>query len=318
MPGVAGAGITTVNPLSGGTWVTPIEVEGEFPQDSSFAFSPTPARHPGLLPTLGTAVVAGRGFETQDGPGAPPVVLISARSRVDSGRRNAPSEAPSTAGRRQATVANRHGVVGDVGDAGDIVDTGYVPFAQKPDESGADELYVMVRAGAGTSAGSLPRPVRRAIARVDPSLAAYSVATMENVRREVLGRQRLGSLLIGLLALFGTAVALLGTYGVTTYRMERRRRDIGLRIALGAGPRRALRESLGEGLAPVAAGILAGALLTLIVSAALRRVLPGIQAVPLGAACALAAGLSAAAAAGLLAPALRLARLDPAATLRNS
>ena len=320
VPGVARAGITTVNPLTGGTWVTPIDVEGVLPPDPSYRFlSNYRLVTPDLLPTLGTPVVEGRGFGPQDGPGSPPVALIS-RSLA---RRFWPAGSPVgkrlrlPAGSRQPwrTVV---GVVGDVADAGDTADTGYLPFAQKADEDGADEVYVIVRAAAGASAGSLSLPVRRAIARVDPSLAAYSVATMENIRRDVLARQRLGSLLISVLALFGTAVALLGTYGVTTYRMERRRRDIGLRIALGAGPRRALRESLGEGLAPVAAGILAGALLTLLVSAILRRLLPGIEAVPLGAAFVLAAGLAAAAAAGLLAPALRLSRVDPAATLRNS
>ena len=320
VPGVATAGVTTVNPLSGGTWVTPLEIEAAAPPDPAVRFL---ANYrlitPRLLPALGTPVIEGREFGPQDGTLSPPVALIS-RSLA---RRFWPEE--SALGKRiRFPGGDREpwrvivGVVGDVADAGDVRDTGYVPFAQRPDESGSEEVYLIVGAAASPSAGSLSAPVRRAIARVDPSLAAYAVTTMEDIRRGVLARERLGSQLIGLLALFGTVVALLGTYGVTTYRMERRRRDIGLRIALGAGPARALRESLGEGLSPVAGGIALGCVLTLLEAAALRRVVPGLEAVPLGAAVGLAGGLAAAALAGLLAPALKLSRVDPAASLRNS
>jgi len=199
-----------------------------------------------------------------------------------------------------------------------VRDTWYVPFAQRADADGTEEVYVMVRALPGVDAASLSGPVRRSIARIDPTLAAYDVATLESVRREVLARERFGSLLIGVLAVFGTLVALFGTYGVSAYRMQRRRSDIGLRIALGASPARALRDGLGEGLSPVVAGLACGAILTLLEAAVLRRLVPGLEGIPAAAAAGLATALAAAALAGLLAPALRLSRLDPAATLRSS
>jgi putative ABC transport system permease protein len=319
VPGVESAGVTTVNPLAGGTWVTPIEIEGVEPPDPTFRFLANYRLvSPELLQTLRTPLLEGRGFDSHDGAAAPPVALVS-RSLA---RRFWPGTSPvgkrlrfpGAAREPWRTIA---GVVADVADAGEVSDTWYVPYAQRADAPGAEEIYVMVRERAGASAGSVSAPVRRAIARVDPTLGAYAVSTMEEVRRQVLVRERLGSLLIGVLAAFGTLVALLGTYGVATYRMERRRRDIGLRIALGAGPGRALRECLAEGLAPVAAGIGAGTLLTILEAAVLRRLVPGLGAVPFGAALALAAGLTAAAAGGLLLPARRLSRLDPAAALQE-
>jgi putative ABC transport system permease protein len=317
--GAALAGVTTVNPLSGGTWVTPIDVEGATPPDASFRFL---ANYrlitPDLLPAIGAGVLDGRGVDPHDGPGSPPVALLS-RSLAE---RFWPKASPigkrvrlaGSSGEPWRTVV---GVVGDVTDAGDVADTWYVPYAQRADLDGAEEVYVMVRAHAGASAGALSAPVRRAIARADPALGAYAVATMDEVRRQVLARERLGSLLIGLLAAFGTVVALLGTYGVTNYGMERRRREIGLRIALGAGPRRALRDSLGKGLTPVAAGIGAGLLLTTLEAAVLRTLVPGLEVVPLLAALGLAGTLATAAILGSLAPAMRLSRLDPAVTIRE-
>ncbi len=267
---------------------------------------------------MGTPVLEGRDFDAHDGPDSPPVALVSRSLGRRFWRDTSPIGKrlglPRTNGEPPRTVV---GVIADVADAGDVEDTWYVPFAQRAGADGAEELYVMVRAWAGTSAGSLSTPVRKAIARVDPTLGAYSVATMEEVRRQALSRERLGSVLLGVLAAFGTLVALFGAYGVTTYRMERRRGDIGLRIALGAGPARAFRDSLGEGLLPVVLGIAAGTVLTVLESAILRHLVTGVEGVPAGGTLALAAALAAAAAAGLLAPALRLSRLDPAAALKD-
>jgi predicted permease len=319
VPGVARAGATTVNPLSGGTWVVPIEVEGAAAPDPAFRFLANyRVITPELLAALGAQRVEGRDFEPRDGQAAPPVALVS-RSLA---RRFWPG-AP-TIGRRLRIAASRQaawatvvGVVGDVADAGDVKDTWYVPYAQNAAAAGTEEVHVMVRAAGGVSAASLAAPVRRAIARVDPSLSAYAVATLSQVRREVLARDRLGSLLIALLAAFGTLIAVLGTYGVASYRMERRRRDIGLRIVLGARPARALRETLREGLSPVVAGIGGGALLSLLEAAGLPRAVPGLEKLPAALAAAIGAGLFAAALAGTLAPALRLSRMDPGEVLKE-
>lgn len=319
VPGVAQAGVTTVNPLSGGTWVVPIEVEGASTPDPAFRFLANyRVITPELLAALGVERLEGRDFEPRDGQAAPPVALVS-RSLA---RRFWPGASAigrrlRTAGAGQTAWATVAGVVSDVADAGDVKDTWYVPYAQHAASAGTEEVYVVVRAMGGTSEASLSAPLRRAIARVDPSLSAYAVTTLSQVRREVLARERLGSFLIALLAAFGTMVALIGTYGVTTYRMERRRRDIGLRIALGARPGRALRETLREGLSPVVAGVGCGALLTLVEAVGLPRAIPGLQRLPAALAASIGAGLFAAALLGILAPARRLSRMDPGEVLKE-
>jgi ABC-type antimicrobial peptide transport system permease subunit len=175
----------------------------------------------------------------------------------------------------------------------------------------------MVRAKEGIAAATLADPARRAIARIDRGLAAYQVRTEEEVRREVLARERYGSMLVAILAGLGTLIALLGAYGVANYRIERRRGEIGVRLALGARRAQIVRGSLGQGLRPVAAGIAAGTLLAIGQAALLRRLVFDLPSFSPLAALAIAAGLTVAAAAGLLVPAWRAATIDPSRTLRS-
>ncbi len=316
IPGVSAAGVSTVNPLAGGTWVTPIDVEGHAPPDSASRYLANfRLVSPGLLTALGIPIVEGRAFEDSDRAGARPVAVVS-RSLA---RRHWPGA--SALGRRIGMPggASREivGIAADVADAGEVADAWYVPYAQGAAVDGADEVYLMIRATPGTEAGRLARPVRSALARVDSRLAGYHVATLETVRSEVLARQRFGALLVEVLAGLGALVALLGSYGVTAYRVSRRRRDIGLRIALGAGPLRTVRDGLWTGLRPVAAGAAIGMALALAEGAALARLIPGIESFHAPTAAAVTAALIASAAAGLLLPALRAARQDPAVALRE-
>ena len=311
------AAATTVNPLARGTWVTPIEVEGvASPERGAHFLANYRLITPRLLSAMGMTLRDGRDFDPRDRTGSPAVALVSrslARrfwgERSPLGRRIRPAGGESG-------WSSIVGVVGDVADAGEVPDALYLPYAQHDRTAGAEETHLMVRALSGMPPGTLASPVRNAIWRADASLATYGVQSMEGIRDEVLSRERFGAALVTILALLGTLIALLGAYGVTSYRMQRRRPEIGVRLALGALPSQVLRGALSEGLRPVLVGIAAGTLLALLEGTLLRRLVPDLGPFPVSASLAIAAGLLGAATTGLLLPAWKAARTDPASTLR--
>jgi predicted lysophospholipase L1 biosynthesis ABC-type transport system permease subunit len=158
--------------------------------------------------------------------------------------------------------------------------------------------------------------VRAAVAARDPELPVYRLETMEEALRQSLAARAAYSWLLGVFAVVAVALALGGTYGVTTYLVTQRRREIGIRMALGAERRQildaVLRGSLGTAAAGVALGLLAAAGAARILSTLLFGV-PAGDLFALGGAAGLL--LATALAANAL-PAWRASRIDPMATLR--
>jgi predicted permease len=319
VPGVASVGATTVNPLAGGTWVSAIEVEGvSAPDDRSQFLANYRQITPGLVASLGMTLREGRDIAEKDAADQPPAALVSeSLARRFWPRQSALGKRLRVAQRGTGAWRTIVGVVSDVADAGEVRDAWYLPYAQTAGVPGSEEIHLMVRAAAGIEPSSLGNAVAHAIARVDRRLAAFHVRSQEIVRREVLSRERFGSALIAVLASFGMCIAIVGAYAVATFRVERRRREIGVRLALGARHAQVISSALAEGLRPVAVGLAAGILLTFAQTAVLRGLVPGLPALPGLAALAIAGGLALATALGLLVPSWRAARTDPVAALRG-
>jgi putative ABC transport system permease protein len=319
VPGVSSAGATIVNPLAGGTWVSAIDVDGFPPPDERSQFLANYRQiTPGLAASLGMTLREGRDFADSDAADQPPVALVS----ESLARRFWPRE--SALGKRVRVARGRAGswrtvvgVVSDVADAGEVRDAWYLPYAQTAGVPGSEEIHLMVRAAPGIEPASLGNAVARAIARVDRRLAAFNVRSQETVRRQVLSRERFGSALIAVLASFGLCIALVGAYAVASFRVERRRREIAVRLALGARRAQVISSALGEGLRPVAIGLAAGVLLTAGETAILRGLVPGLPSLPRLTGLGIAGALALAAALGLLVPSWRAARTDPVAALRG-
>jgi putative ABC transport system permease protein len=162
----------------------------------------------------------------------------------------------------------------------------------------------------------MSRAVQAAIHRVDPQQAVSGIETMEEVASDSMAQPRLQ---VTLLLVFGAIAALLaiaGVYGVLAYSVEQRRREIGIRVALGALPGdvsgRILRESLVLGMAGVAAGLAGALAVTRLLRSLLFEVKPND---PLTLLCAAAVLLVVVIAAALI-PARRAARVDPMVALR--
>jgi putative ABC transport system permease protein len=166
-----------------------------------------------------------------------------------------------------------------------------------------------------------PTAVQQAIAAivesVDPDLPLADVKTMDQLVSQRLVRDRFNTTLFGSFAAVGLVLAALGIYGVMSFLVAQRTRDIGLRIALGAQASRIIGEIVGEGMITAAIGAACGSIGAFYVVRAMRGLVTGVSDLHLGAFAAVIVVLLAAALASCLVPALRAARLDPIAALRQ-
>jgi putative ABC transport system permease protein len=165
--------------------------------------------------------------------------------------------------------------------------------------------------------GVLASSIRAALRRADPEAPVSNIRTMDNVIQASVGSRRFPMLLFGVFASVALALAVVGVYGVVSYVVSQRRKEIGIRVALGAGRRAVTGHVMRGALIPVSVGIVAGIAGAIVASRLLESVLYDVQPgdpVVLGS-IALILGSAALAASWL--PARRAARLDPLVVLRE-
>jgi putative ABC transport system permease protein len=124
-------------------------------------------------------------------------------------------------------------------------------------------MSIVVRAKCGTAAGtcdpnSLLPAARRELARLDPTLALSDVRPLSSVFADSIARQRFSMAVLGVFATLALVLALVGLYGVIALSVGQRRREIGVRMALGAQPRDVLSLVLGEGMGVTLLGVAIG------------------------------------------------------------
>jgi ABC-type antimicrobial peptide transport system permease subunit len=164
------------------------------------------------------------------------------------------------------------GVVPDVrwrGLRGDPIPTFYVPLAQRVGGSGDTELTLLVRT-VGDPAGLLPE-LRDLLRSVNPDVPVGDLGTFQNAYASLLAPQRTGLMLLGGFSVLALLLAGVGIAGVVAHGVAQRRREIGIRIALGAGRLAVQRLAVSSSLQAVMLGLAAGILL----SAATTRVIAG-------------------------------------------
>jgi putative ABC transport system permease protein len=253
-PGVAAAGIITMNPLRGTTWSAPVIAEAQ--EEGQAASIYHRLMTPGLLAAMRIPLLRGRDVSAFDGPAAPPVAIVSARLAA----RLWPGEDPLGKRLRIARQGSPWrtviGVAGDLRERFDVREAWYLPYAQNAESPAAEVLELMVRSRA--EAASLGEVVRNAVALADRELPVSGMETMERIRNETLTQERVAAQTVSLFAILGLALAAIGTYGMVAYATARRTREFAIRVALGAAPRSLARLVMGQGIIMAAGGVLAG------------------------------------------------------------
>jgi predicted permease len=255
IPGVQSVAATDSPPLSGGNRSDGFEVEGkksnqEGPIVDEFMASP------GYFETLGIARIAGRDFghEPADGP---KVAIVNQEFVAQMfGHENPIGQIVNGGGATYQII----GVVGNIKSRTLGEDTRPVLFRALDQNTASDPSflgYALMVKSAGDTA-EITNAVRHEIHALDPAMAVYNVETMDEHLRSALFLPRLAGTLFGVFGCIGLILAATGLYGVMSYSVTRRTREIGIRIALGAQRRAVERLILQQGLVLTAIALLLG------------------------------------------------------------
>jgi predicted permease len=307
-PGVSSASLVRQPPLGLARPTTRILVDGVEPPLSDGFRSGWSAVSPGYFETLGIPLVAGRDFDAGDQKDAEPVAIVS---RATAERFFPGAEPVGRHLRREGTVARVVGIVENVAaDRSGRKDAlfVYVPFAQ----AGAARGSLVVRAS-----GPPPLEAMRQAAReLDPDVPLLESTTLAARARTALFPQRLAATVTAAFGGLGLILGGIGLYGLVAFFVERRRHELAVRAALGAGRGDLRRLALRQGLIPVALGLAGGAVAALGLGELLASFVPSVGAsdpLALGSALLALALVSACAA---FVPAQRAAGASPMEALR--
>lgn len=313
LPGVTDVALSDCPPLNGFCGGTRIAFLGEPPVGPSERPMVGPRFiTPTWVRTMRVPIRAGRAFTDADRMGAPKVVLVSETAAHQFWPHDSPvgkRVGISMGGFDTATVV---GVVGDVRqrlESANIPEV-YLPYAQSP---GAD-FVVFVRSSGDAMA--LETAVRNAIHEVVPAYPLYDVQAMTARVAKVLARTRYSMVLLTLFAAVALVLAVVGIYGVMSFMVAQRTREVGIRMALGAAQGDVLRLVVGEGVGLAAAGAVVGLAGAIAATRVLRVLVFGVETWDPVTYVAIIALLGVAAAVASWIPARRAMRVSPTEAIR--
>jgi putative ABC transport system permease protein len=318
LAGVESAGTIETMLLSATPNSTGITVEGRASRanDKEVTFD---GISPGFLNTVGARLVGGRNFTASDRNGTMPVAIVNEEAvknywpngAIGKRFRFGTGGTSDTIQNPWVTVV---GVVANMRRTGvdkPVRDEAFLPFAQ----TASSRQLVVLRTTRDPM--SFVGPVRRAVKEIDAAQPISNAQTMEQMLSGRVAQRRFSMVLVGMFAALALTLALIGAYGVTSYLVSQRTREIGIRMALGADSRRVARSIVGEGLRVAAIGVLAGLIIALFTTRLAAGLLYGVSPrdpVTLGA---VVVTLLAVSAIANYLPARRAARVDPLTALRQ-
>jgi putative ABC transport system permease protein len=312
LPGVAAATLA-VNPPFTAYRARSIFVEGQETGKGPNAVAPVDVVEPGYFQTMRIPLLRGRAFSSGDSENAPRVAVVNETMA----RRLRSGTNPIGARLRffgESAPVEVVGVVKDTTYAGlEQASRLMIYLCLRQYYSPAVTLWVRTTGDPEAMLGA----VRREVQSLDSDVLLSDLQTAMQVSHELLWAPRLGAILF---AAFGALAGLLtvaGLYGVVSYSVGQRTRELGIRMALGAQPRAVLQQVLAEGGILVFWGLVLGLLATITIGGVLESLLFGVSARdPLTLGVVLAV-LSVTALAACAAPALRATRIDPMVALRD-
>jgi len=316
LPGVQSTGMIHHLPLAGYAWYANIDLEGR-------------PRAPGEAPlrsgwrvidgdyfkTMGIPLVRGRAFSESDTRGTTPVVIVNEAFARAAWPGEDPIGKRFTAGNatRGSDAATVVGIVGDVRHISLDVPPEpelYRPHAQSP--MGAVTFALRTTGDPLALAGV----ARQAIIAIDANVPISDVRSMEQVMSESVARPRLIMSLLLVFAGVGLVLGAVGVYGVMAYAVGERRREIGVRIALGAEPGRVAASVVAQGVRYAAVGIAIGLASSFALTRLMRTLLFGVSTTDPATFVGLSAFLIVVAGLASYLPARDAARTDPMAAMR--
>ncbi len=312
-PGVTAASAVSILPMNdvGIASALPFSVEGQQPPKSEDPLADVRIVTPGYFETMRIRLLEGRYLDERDGADTPRTSIINETMA----RRYFPDRSPLG-----QTIVNPHGRSVVVGVVGDVRNQGldsepkkqvYLPLRQSPTAG----MSVVARTGRDPAA--FASAIRDAVWSVDAEQPIYELSTMDQILARAVFLPRMSATLLALFAGAALLLAGLGIYGVLSYAVSQRTREIGLRMALGASGGRTIGLVVRNSLTMLVAGVVIGLVASTLVARSIGGVLYGISPFDLPAFSIAAGALGAAGLIATLIPAVRAARVDPMIALRE-
>lgn len=319
LPGVSSVGYSWLPPMSPVGATTSFGIQPTSTPENEWPGAEIDLAGPGYFETLRAPLLRGRALGAGDTENSARVVVISESMAKQ-----------YFAGREPVGQRMRIGFAGDTSDdktlweiVGVVGDLRYhglekaarprmiLPFSQMP----IGQLSLELRSSA--SAPAMASLLQEQLRGMDPDLAAGELRDLSESARELMGDRRQVLLLLGSFAALALLLAGIGIHGIVSYGVAQRRREIGIRMALGGQVRDVLRLVMGQGLRLAGAGVLIGALASLASGRFLASQLAGLQAADPATLLGVALLLCGVAAMASFIPALRAAKTDPMIALRS-
>ena len=311
IPGVRRTAITTQLPLSiGGGSDTSPRIDGYVPAKDESVTVYYSRVSPHYFDALTLGIVAGRRFEDRDGSTGALAVVINETMAKRYWKGRDPIGGRLDYGSGWATVV---GVAAD----GKYASVGEAPrnFMYLPIAQSFRPAVSVIVATAGDPSSVLPA-IRRAVTSLNPNVPLFEVRTLEDHVGASVFLPRLALMLLGAFGGLALLLAVIGLYGVVAYGVTMRTREIGVRMALGAGQARIRREVLGQGVRLACAGLAAGFALSLGATPLLASQLVGVRPLDGLVLVSTSALLLGVAGCATWIPAWRASRIDPIRALR--
>jgi putative ABC transport system permease protein len=312
LPSVVSAGAASAGPLFGGREPDEFTIVGRpAPEPGQFPVARRYDMGPNYFRTLGIPLLRGRHFTDADTRGTPMVAIVNETMA----RRYFPDEDPI--GQQLNMVGRSMTIIGIVADVqplrvGEPVEPEvYWPYRQRPRLA----TWLLIRTASDPA--SAIRPIEQRLKALDPDMEVSTFQTMEELVGRQLVRPRFNMSLMGVLASVALVLAAIGIYGVISYSVAQRTREIGIRVALGAGEREILRSVAGSGMTLTLAGVGLGLVGALAVTRVLSGLLVGVRPTDPLTFAAVAALLVLVALLACYVPARRATRVDAIIALRS-
>jgi putative ABC transport system permease protein len=305
--------------MGGGGWQTGFTYEGrQAPPGMEFVLTDIARVSPDYFSAMGVPLLKGRAFTAMDREGSANVAIVDETLA----KQYFPGENPI--GKKVRLPERQHGneivwreVVGVVGHVKNYgIDNEsrvelFLPVLQSPQPF----RVLVIRTDTGNPA-AIAGAVRNAVSRMNPNQPVYNVVTMERLVADSLTAKRVALLLLGIFAVAALALAAVGLYGVISYSVAQRTREIGIRMALGASAGDVLGMVLRQGMKLVAAGVAAGLLTAFGLTRLMSKLLFGVSATDPVTMAVVSLVLATVAVVASFIPARRATRVDPIVALR--